>query len=657
MDVNDPLPPVEDAETPLGLEPVAAVSSEGGEPADLQQITGIPGSNGALAALDTRGLVWLIGEDGGVREDPILDLRDAGGGFEVFGPESGLRSVAFHPDFAAEGTDGFGKLYVAYSASAEDVPEGTRLFETGGPAAEFHDVYAEVTVADPSDPVADPETERELFRVEQPFGNHNAGQLNFNPEAAPGDPDYGMLYVAVADGGGANDPLDAAGDTGSIYGKLLRIDPLGGPDGAAYGVPADNPLVSDPDALGEVWAHGFRNPQQFSFDEGLIYASDIGQSTIEEINVVIPGADHGWDDREGALVNDDGAMGPLPEADPADLQYPLTQYDHEEITTGNAAVGGGFVYRGDAVPELEGSYVFTNFPTGDLFAAPLEGLSEALEDGRIDPSETREPVRLNVLGEDGEPVDFVADNGSGRADLRLGLDADGEILAFSKQTGEIVRLTSGDEEAEAPAEPMAPSEPQEPQQPPEPEGPTEPEKPAAPEEPVVSEGPGEPQEPTPPMEPEAPMEPPEQGPQEPPEAPEPEAPSEPILGTEDEDVLVGTEGDDVITTGDAIDRIEIGTAGFGDVGSDVVTDFDVDGGDNEKDFDFLSFTLAGADLEVSARADFVALVAALRSDGDDATGASVEGTDLVLAFGGGDAVRLADIVKGNDLTLEDLSLA
>ena len=592
---NDPLPPVADAGTALGFDLLATVPSEGAEPAAVQELAEIPGSGGALAAVDTRGLVWLLEEGGAVRGEPILDLRDAGAGFERSGPESGLRSAAFHPDFATEGAEGFGKVYVAYSATVASAPEGTRVFETGGPAAEFHDVYAELTVADPSDPTADPATERELFRVEQPFGNHNAGQLNFDPNAAPGDPDYGLLHIGVGDGGAANDPLDAAEDLGRIYGKLLRIDPLGGGDGAAYGVPDANPFAGQAGALGEVLAYGFRNPQQFSFDDGLIYASDIGQGTIEEINVVRIGGNHGWDDREGTVANTDGAIGPLPEDDPADLQYPLTQYDHEEIGNGNAAVGGGFVYRGDAIPELQNSYVFTNFPTGDLFAVSLEDMPAALEDGRIDPSETRQPERLGLVDGDGEATTFaeVAGSESGRVDLRLALDAEGEILAFGKQTGEVFRLTADLEDG-----PLTDTE-----------GDTA----------DLEDG-------------------------------------SLLTGTAGDEVLVGTPGDDVIETGKGRDRVELGEAGAGALGSDVVTDFDVNGG-GENSFDILALTFAGEGRELSMAPDFLALVDELLADPDDDTGVAVEGADLILAFGGGDALRLDGILGGDELSPGDIPLA
>lgn len=442
---TDPLPPVTTGDARIGFERLATLpaSSQAQPTARVQQVVPVPGLDGALAALDTRGVIWIV-EDGAVRDTPLVTLTTGNSGFVDPGAEAGLRSIAFHPDFAESGADGFGKIYIAYSATAASAQAGAEIFGAPGSAASFHDAVAEFTVADPSAPVIDTGSRRELLRVEQPFGNHNFGQLGFNPEAAPGDADYGMLYLSTGDGGGGNDPLNAAENLGLIYGKILRIHPLAD-GGEAYTIPPGNPFAGTQGALPEILAYGFRNPQQFSFADGRLFTGDIGQSTIEEINIVRAGGHYGWDDREGTLVNADGVIGALPPGDAAlGLQYPLTQYDHEEIDFGNAAVAGGFVYRGDAIPGLQDSYVFANFPTGRLFYLPLDGLDAALADGRIAPEETRAPLDLRVIGSDGHVTRFsdFAGNPSGRVDLRLGQTPDGELLAFSKQTGEIFRLTA-----------------------------------------------------------------------------------------------------------------------------------------------------------------------------------------------------------------------
>ncbi|MEM6680004.1 MAG: PQQ-dependent sugar dehydrogenase [Pseudomonadota bacterium] len=418
-------------------------SAESGPVARVQQVVPVPGSDGLLAALDTRGVVWIVERDGTVRKTPLIDLRAPGdlSGFVEPGPESGLRSIAFHPDFATPGAAGEGRLYLAYSASESSALAGVPVFEVPGEATRFQDVVAEFVVPEPEDLVVEGGG-RELLRISQPFNNHNIGELVFNPNASPGDPDRGLLFIGVGDGGGGNDPLDAGRDPSLIYGKVLRIDPLGG---IPYGVPSGNPFVDIDGVLPELWAIGFRNPQQLSFDGDRLFTGDIGQSTVEEINLVVPGGDHGWDDREGTFANTDGAIGPLPPDDAAlGLQYPVIEYRHGEIDAGNAAVGGGYLYRGTAIPALDGQYVFTNFPTGDLFVAPLDGLDAALADGRIAPEETLSPQVLTVVNAAGETVrvaDF-AGNASGRVDLRLGRDADGELLAFGKQTGEIWRLVA-----------------------------------------------------------------------------------------------------------------------------------------------------------------------------------------------------------------------
>ena len=442
---TNPLPPVSTGDATVGFDLLATLppSAQGQPVARVQQVIPVPGLEDALAALDTRGIVWLV-EGSTVRQTPLLSLSGGIAGFVEPGAEAGLRSIAFHPDFAQEGAAGFGKVYLAYSATTASAPASVEVFATPNNPAGFHDVITEFTVTDPAVPIIDAGARRELLRVEQPFGNHNFGQLGFNPEAAPDNADYGKLYLSLGDGGGGNDPLNAAENLGLIYGKILRIDPL--ENGAArYTVPTDNPFVGQAGALPEILAYGFRNPQQFSFADGHLFTGDIGQRTIEEISIVRAGANHGWDDREGTLVNDDGIIRALPADDAAlELQYPATQYDHQEITGGNAAIAGGFTYQGGAIPELENSYVFANFPTGRLFYLPLDDLDTILADGIVGSDEVSAPLDLRVIGADGSVTAFsdFAGNPSGRVDLRLGQTPDGELLAFSKQTGEIFELTA-----------------------------------------------------------------------------------------------------------------------------------------------------------------------------------------------------------------------
>ena len=220
---------------------------------------------------------------------------------------------------------------------------------------------------------------REIFRIGQFDQNHNIGTIKFNPYAAPGSADYGILYVSLGDGGGAHDPEENGQSLVTPMSSIMRIDPLGGGGLKQYGIPADNPFIDDPEIASEIWVYGLRHTQQFSFDtDGKVFMADIGQNQVEEINIGVAGGNYGWRVREGMFATAfafesarPGPVYPLPENDPQEFVYPVAQYDHDE---GNA-VGSGFVYRGDAIPELRGKYVFADMVRGRMFFIDAEGLS------------------------------------------------------------------------------------------------------------------------------------------------------------------------------------------------------------------------------------------------------------------------------------------
>lgn len=444
FDPADPLPRIRPSDIEVALvNPVVLPRTGEGAVNRIQELASAGDGSGRLYSVDTRGSILVI-EDGAVLARPFLDLNAFASGFVEIGAEAGLRSLAFHPDFARVGTAGYGKVYTVSSATVESRDAGVKVFVAPG-ANVFHDVVTEWAVRNPSDPTSiDPASQRELFRIEEAFTNHNANQLAFNPNAAPGDADYGQLYLGVGDGGGAGDPFGNAQNRGKIAGKILRIDPLEQANGDAYGIPDDNPFIDRPGALDEIFAFGFRNPQTLSFDTsgaGRLFVGDIGQNQIEEINVVLPGGNYGWGDREGTFVyNDDRTIGPLPANDPR-YQYPIAQYDHEEISTDNEGVAGGFVYRGDDIPGLAGKFVFADFPSGRVFYIPLTRLERVLRDGIVDADETIRARELKLF-QDGEQVTLldIASAGSGRVDLRFGQADDGELYVFGKQTGTIWEL-------------------------------------------------------------------------------------------------------------------------------------------------------------------------------------------------------------------------
>ena len=212
---------------------------------------------------------------------------------------------------------------------------------------------------------------RELLFIDQPFPNHNGGQLAYGPD--------GMLYIAHGDGGSANDPGNRAQDLGTLFGKILRIDPRPGPGGAPYTIPPDNPFVGTPGARPEIWSWGLRNPWRFAFDpaNGDLWIGDVGQGRREEIDYAAApnagrGLNFGWARLEGTL--------PVSGIAPPDAVPPVREYDNPAQ---GCAVTGGKVYRGTAIPALVGKYVFADFCAGRLQAITRTGATFDVTDLRV----------------------------------------------------------------------------------------------------------------------------------------------------------------------------------------------------------------------------------------------------------------------------------
>lgn len=420
--------------------PQTTDSSEGGQTnpayARIQYLVPWPDGSGRLALNDLRGPLYVTDESGRT-PTVFLDLRDRGIGFDdsMFPNETGLVSVAFHPQFAEAGTPGFGKFYTAYSADSD-----SGIADYLEDDSDSHEsVIREWTVDDTSADVFRGSS-REVFRIGQFAPNHNIGTIAFNPYAAPDSADFGLLYVCLGDGGAAHDPRDYGQSLAVPQGGIMRIDPLGGDTTKGYGVPSDNPFVGQDGVAPEVWAYGLRHPQGFSWDvDGRMFIGDIGQNQVEEVNLGVPGANYGWRLREGTFASGyavgagPGPVYPRPLQDDRQFVYPVAQYDHDE---GNA-IGGGFVYRGQAIPELQGKYVFAEFPRGRLLAIE----TDALEGGA--PVEITE-ISLMFDGQEQELVDvagFPNTYGPGnRVDLRLGIDSAGELYLLTKGDGWVRKL-------------------------------------------------------------------------------------------------------------------------------------------------------------------------------------------------------------------------
>ena len=428
----------------VGAVEFAALPDVDGQAARMMRLVDEPGT-GRLFVNDMRGIVYTVSYDGRT-VTPYLDLTATRWALQIqaSGRERGFQSFALHPQFGEAGAPGYGKLY-AYTDSNNTAPAAD--FVSGGGSDAHDTLLLEWTAEDPASTVFDGGPPRELLRVEQPFGNHNGGQLGFNPLAAPGDPDFGLLYIGSADGGSGGDPLDLAQNLGSIFGKILRIDPLGSDSAnGQYGIPADNPFAGDGDAgtLGEIYAYGVRNPQRFAWDvqNGNLFVADIGQNIVEEMSLVTSGANLGWNDWEGSfrfisrrevsLVDPRGEAG---------LNFPVAEYGQlDPLLQRSSAATGLVVYRDDAIPQLTNLVLFGDSPSGEIFYVDADDLPEGGQ-------ESIRRVLLDHQGDTKTLLQVIQDKNvaqgrtpTGRADLRLDHGPDGQVYLLNKHDGVIRRL-------------------------------------------------------------------------------------------------------------------------------------------------------------------------------------------------------------------------
>ncbi len=262
-----------------------------------------PGTRRFFAS-DMFGKLYAISYDGKT-VTPYLDLTLAKWEVDVqaMGRERGLQSFAFHPQFGERGSRGFGKFYTVDGHIEHHCP---CEFQAGRRHAHARHGPAGVDCKGSDRCYVRWQLCRgNCYRIEQPFANHNGGHLTFNPLAKAGDADFGLLYMGFADGGSAGDPINNAQNLSSIFGKILRLDPLGNnSSNKKYGIPPSNPFAGDnnPGTLGEIYAYGVRNPQRLFWDpkNRNMFMSDIGQNTVEEISPVSAGANLGWNIWEGA---------------------------------------------------------------------------------------------------------------------------------------------------------------------------------------------------------------------------------------------------------------------------------------------------------------------------------------------------------------------
>ena len=292
-----------------------------------------------------------------LKSSVFIDIRDR---VESGPNEAGLLGMAFDPDFNQSG-----RFYLSYTRDNGFLESVLSRFESQNDGL-----------------TATTRSEQIIFQVRQPFSNHNGGDIHFGPD--------GYLYYGLGDGGSGGDPQGNAQNTQSLLGKMLRLDVSGD---AGYQVPPDNPFVKG-GGKPEIYAYGLRNPWRWSFDRitGELWLADVGQDAWEEVNRIAPGGNYGWNIREGNHCYSDDCERP-------ELIEPLAEYSHKE----GCSITGGYVYRGKAVPELKGIYIY-----GDYCSGTIWGLNA---DSNTSSSQVLFKTDLNIssFGEDNDGEIYVID--------------------------------------------------------------------------------------------------------------------------------------------------------------------------------------------------------------------------------------------------------
>ncbi|MBT2968401.1 MAG: PQQ-dependent sugar dehydrogenase [Candidatus Thiodiazotropha sp. (ex Ctena orbiculata)] len=291
----------------------------------------VPGDNSLWYALRQTGQVIRFDNDPGVSNtQTFIDISDR----VDYGGEKGLLGMAFHPDYADNGF-----VYLSYTAS---------------PAGGLESRISRFTL-DSATQTLDPGSEQILLTVSQPYSNHNGGHIAFGPD--------GLLYIGLGDGGSGGDPLGHGQNTATLLGSLLRIDVGDGLGG--YTIPADNPFVSGGGAA-EIYAYGLRNPWRWSFDRqvGDLWLGDVGQNAYEEVDIISRGGNYGWNLMEGNQCYPASAN-----CDSTGLTLPVAEYDHSQ----GISITGGYVYRGSALNQLAGRYLFSDYGSGVIWGLVDDG--------------------------------------------------------------------------------------------------------------------------------------------------------------------------------------------------------------------------------------------------------------------------------------------
>lgn len=438
--VTDPLPAPAPSGVGVRLQEIARLPQSSTTPAAgdsrlkqynrINYLGEIPDGSGRFFVPDMNGKMYTLNHDGSGQRT-YLDVRSAiGANFHNHqGLGSGFGFVAFHPQFATNG-----KFYTAHTEAKDALKNRTP--DLPSPNSVVHGVITEWTASNPR-ATTFAGTRRELLRIGFAMYLHGFQEIGFGPDD--------LLYLAVGDGG-IGYRSDVPQDVKVPQGKILRIDPAGTNSGnRKYGIPPSNPFLGTPGALAELYAIGMRDPYRFSWDSGgtrKMLLGHIGEKVVESVYEVKPGANLGWGQREGHLTyrRDDPKcqLYPLP-ADDAKFgyTYPVAGFDHNRPgggcgDSGNALIGG-FVYRGTAIPSLQGKYVYGEGVKGLLYYAEEKGMRAGAPIAKT--------FELAVYDSAGKRTTMQSLAGKSRVDLRFGTDAAGELYVLAKANGRIWKVT------------------------------------------------------------------------------------------------------------------------------------------------------------------------------------------------------------------------
>lgn len=334
-----------------------------------------PAGDTRLFIVEQAGRIRIV-KAGALLPTPFLDIGSKIGS----GGERGLLSLAFDPQYASNGY-----VYVYFTDVNGDI------------------AIERFSVASTNPDQAEPASALRILSIPHPvYSNHNGGLLAFGPDA--------YLYIGTGDGGGGGDPDGNAQNPGKLLGKLLRLDVRGATADQPYAIPPGNPFLGQPGRRPEIWAYGLRNPWRYAFDAGKLYIADVGQSQREEVNVVASnqaGLNFGWNIMEGSRCYQDASC------NTAGLTPPVIDYDHSQ----GCSITGGYVYRGSAIPELQGRYFYSDYCAGWLKSFSYEN------------AQASEPVSWPVANV-GPILSFGVD---GQQELYLLSSAGGKVYRIERQ--------------------------------------------------------------------------------------------------------------------------------------------------------------------------------------------------------------------------------